>query len=173
MSKKKQPGVHYKVGYGKPPKETQFKPGQSGNCKGRPKGATNKVTNNSLYALVDHEASRIVSVMNGDQKITMSMANLVIRTLTQSAAKGNTRAMAMFLEHLKVIYEKQLSEQARLNQKRGKDLTTLFETMTDEQLIAFDNEMAKLLDANPPSPSPTRRAQPAKLTKSTDPDQSK
>jgi hypothetical protein len=28
----------YKVGYGRPPKATQFKPGKSGNPKGRPKG---------------------------------------------------------------------------------------------------------------------------------------
>ena len=29
------------VGYGKPPKRTQFKKGQSGNSKGRPKGTRN------------------------------------------------------------------------------------------------------------------------------------
>ena len=28
----------YEVGYGKPPRKSQFKPGQSGNPKGRPKG---------------------------------------------------------------------------------------------------------------------------------------
>ena len=32
----------YDVGYGKPPASTRFKPGQSGNPKGRPKGANNK-----------------------------------------------------------------------------------------------------------------------------------
>lgn len=30
----------YEVGYGKPPQRTQFKKGQTGNPKGRPKGAT-------------------------------------------------------------------------------------------------------------------------------------
>ena len=30
------------AGHGKPPKDTRFKPGQSGNPKGRPKGAKNK-----------------------------------------------------------------------------------------------------------------------------------
>lgn len=32
----------YDVGYGKPPVATRFKQGQSGNPKGRPKGAKNK-----------------------------------------------------------------------------------------------------------------------------------
>ena len=27
----------YEIGYGKPPKQTRFKPGQSGNPRGRPK----------------------------------------------------------------------------------------------------------------------------------------
>ena len=34
----------YEIGYGKPPKKHQFKPGQSGNRKGRPKGTKNTAT---------------------------------------------------------------------------------------------------------------------------------
>jgi hypothetical protein len=33
---------NYEVGYGRPPKGSQFTPGRSGNPKGRPKGARNK-----------------------------------------------------------------------------------------------------------------------------------
>jgi len=32
----------YETGYGKPPKAHQWKPGESGNPKGRPKGSRNK-----------------------------------------------------------------------------------------------------------------------------------
>jgi hypothetical protein len=39
MRKKRRPSGDYEVGYGKPPKHTRFKPGQSGNPKGRPKAS--------------------------------------------------------------------------------------------------------------------------------------
>ena len=34
--------ANYRIGYGKPPKESRFQPGQSGNPRGRPRGAKNK-----------------------------------------------------------------------------------------------------------------------------------
>ena len=44
MSSDRKPGRphDYKVGYGKPPKEHRFKKGQSGNPRGRPKGAKSR-----------------------------------------------------------------------------------------------------------------------------------
>ena len=44
MAKKKKPSGDNEVGYGKPPKEHPFKPGQSGNLKGRPKSKKSGLT---------------------------------------------------------------------------------------------------------------------------------
>ncbi len=44
MAEKKKPTGDNEVGYGNPPKEHQFKPGQSGNLKGRPKSRKSGLT---------------------------------------------------------------------------------------------------------------------------------
>ena len=41
----------FDVGYGKPPKHSRFKPGQSGNPKGRPRSSKHKLNDEFLYQL--------------------------------------------------------------------------------------------------------------------------
>ena len=56
----------YEVGYKKPPKDTQFKPGQSGNPLGRPKGTKNLKTD-----LMEELGQKIV-VREGDRPLEVS-----------------------------------------------------------------------------------------------------
>lgn len=77
---------HYVVGYGKPPKATQFQPGQSGNPKGRPKGA--KSLNKLLLETLG--ASISVRTANGTRRITRIEA--VLQKTLEQAMKGNGRA---------------------------------------------------------------------------------
>src|SRR5947209_17104066 len=53
----------YEVGFGKPPRSSQFKPGQSGNTAGRPPGAKNFAT-----ALEQELKSRVLVTENGRRK---------------------------------------------------------------------------------------------------------
>jgi hypothetical protein len=76
----------YKVGYCKPPPEHQFKPGQSGNPKGRPKGTRNLKTD-----LAEELAERIPVNENGRQK-KLSKQRLMLKALVTRAIKGDTRA---------------------------------------------------------------------------------
>lgn len=76
----------YKVGYGKPPKATQFKKGQSGNPKGRPKGSLNAAT------VMKKIAAEMVTVPENGREIRMSKLELLLRKIFHRAAKGDNRS---------------------------------------------------------------------------------
>jgi hypothetical protein len=81
---------HEKVGYGRPPKEYQFKPGQSGN----PKGARRKPRSIApdLKALFERALSRKVTLRQGDQEKIITKAAAGIEQLVNQFAKGDRHA---------------------------------------------------------------------------------
>ena len=76
----------YDIGYKKPPKQGQFKPGQSGNPKGRPKGLQNLATD----LQEELEQKILITEANKSQEVTKQRA--MIKTLFAKALKGETRA---------------------------------------------------------------------------------
>jgi hypothetical protein len=90
-SPKKKPTGGYPVGFAKPPKATQFQPGQSGNPKGRPKGRP------SLDDLLLEEIARVVKVKVGDQIISMDKERALLRKLIDMAIMGDISAARLVL----------------------------------------------------------------------------
>ena len=84
----------YDVGYGKPPVHSQFKPGQSGNPKGRPKGTRN--FKNDLEAEL---SERLPVTING-REIRYSKQQIMIKAQVARAMKGDTKAAALIISHL-------------------------------------------------------------------------
>lgn len=80
------PEADYEVGYGKPPKHTQFKPGQSGNPRGRPRGTKNLKTD-----LMEELGEKIV-VREGEETRRVSKQRAVVKTLVAKTLKGDARA---------------------------------------------------------------------------------
>ena len=81
----------YEVGYMKPPKATQFKKGESGNPKGRPKGCVNVAT------LAQQVLSERVTVTEKGRERTMPMAEVLVRQAVTKAAKGDLKAIPLVL----------------------------------------------------------------------------
>lgn len=88
------PSAAYEVGYGKPPKHTQFKPGQRGNPKGRKKKPK------SVQAQMQAAMSRKVTIQEEGKSKRLSMQELMLRSLSTKAAKGDIRAAGFVLELL-------------------------------------------------------------------------
>lgn len=91
----------YEIGYSKPPVETRFKNGQSGNPHGRPKGSRNKrpaLNEERMKSIVIDEAYRRIKVNDGDRKISIPMVQAIIRSLALAAVKGQQRAQRLFTE---------------------------------------------------------------------------
>ncbi|MGB3315112.1 MAG: DUF5681 domain-containing protein, partial [Albidovulum sp.] len=78
-------------------------PGTSGNPRGRPKGAKNKLPalhEERMKGIILDEAYRTITVRDGERSITIPMVQAIIRSLAVNAAKGQHRAQRLFAELL-------------------------------------------------------------------------
>jgi hypothetical protein len=86
----------YKVGKGKPPIETRFRSGHSGNPKGRPKGAKNKSKTVKQYeamsAIIQREGRRTFKLTENGRPISLPMIAVILRAMMHKAIKGDHRA---------------------------------------------------------------------------------
>jgi len=81
----------YTVGKRRPPLETRFKPGKSGNPKGRPKGSKNADT------LAKAELNRRIVVTVNGRKKSMTVAEIASRRLGDKAMAGDAKAFGFLL----------------------------------------------------------------------------
>ena len=85
------PDDGYRVGYRHPPLATRFRPGTSGNPRGRPKGARNLAT-----VVASTLAERVVVTENGCRK-RITKLEAAVKQLVNRAASGEARAMSLLL----------------------------------------------------------------------------
>lgn len=80
------------VGYGRPPKRYWFKPGQSGNPKGRRKGAR------GMKAMLRQELNAKVRVTENGKSRRITKMELMIKQLTARGAKGDFKSIAKLID---------------------------------------------------------------------------
>lgn len=90
------------IGYGKPPRAHQFKPGKSGNPKGRPKGIKNEMT--IMRELLEQKVE--INVRGRPKRVTLHEA-LYLRVL-EDGLKGSLKSVGFLLGR----YQQRLAEQA-------------------------------------------------------------
>ena len=115
----------YEVGYGKPPKHTQFKPGYSGNKKGRPKGSANLFT-----AVEKLQNERVRIVHNGKQK-SISVTEAILRKAGMDALNSNAKAQKIMLDYFEKNERRKEELAQRVEALREDDRTLLAETIKE------------------------------------------
>ena len=109
------------VGYCKPPRHSQFKPGRSGNPRGRPRKA------GSIEAMIKRELDQTVKITEGGRELRISKREAIVKQFVNRAIKGDPKPLQLMLAHL----------------EKHKDIEPF--TATD----ADDTELLKALGANP------------------------
>jgi hypothetical protein len=131
MQRKKKDGT-YEVGFGKPPKNTRFRSGHSGNPKGRPRG-----TKNTSTLLDEALKERVIVVENGGRR-SVTKLEAILKQLVNKAAQGDHRATQLLLAHqIPRIEEGEASRSATLER------STLPPPPSSEERRTRDLEIAK------------------------------
>lgn len=91
---KKKPDGDYTVGYCRPPEDTRFKPGQSGNRAGRPKKSKN------IDLLIKAELEKTVPLTGDGRAKRITKLDALVMQLVNRAVKGDPKALQFILAHL-------------------------------------------------------------------------
>lgn len=118
--------ANYEIGYGKPPKKNQFKPGYSGNKQGRPKGHKN------MMSIVRKCAREKILAKQGDKTIKIDKREALFRAHLNEGIKGNEKsariALKLILESDKQELE-QMQKISLLNQNDNEILNTFLKQL--------------------------------------------
>jgi hypothetical protein len=81
-----------RVGYKRPPQHSKFKPGKSGNPKGRPKGALNLETD------LTQEFSEKIAIREGECCLNVSKQRALAKSVVAKAFKGDICAASLVFQ---------------------------------------------------------------------------
>ena len=131
--------TEYKVGPGRPPKETRFKPGQSGNPKGAKRKAKSLLPD--LKRLFEQALSEKVTLKQGNKERTLTMAEAGIKQLVAQFAKGDRHARRDFF-----YFVEQLGIDLMASHRKE-----IEEALTADHQAILDDYVARRTQATVPS----------------------
>jgi Family of unknown function (DUF5681) len=104
-----------KVGPGKPPRHTRFKPGQSGNPNGRPKGSKNFAT------ILQQQLTKKITITVDGKPRRVTVQEVIARRLATDSMKGTTKAMELLIKLTSVKSDEAGKDAARETELPDKD----------------------------------------------------
>lgn len=123
-----EPKPGYEVGYGKPPKHTQFKPGKSGNPKGKPKGSK------SLSTIIKEEANKKIEIKEGGKVKKITKAQALVKSMIANGIKGDNKSASNALSMIGEI-DAQTLENKDIQESYGKDDLEVLKSHIDLQKL--------------------------------------
>jgi hypothetical protein len=122
------------VGFGKPPKASQFRKGTSGNPKGRPKGRRN------LATVLERALKEKVVINENGVRRTVTKLEAAVKQLVNQAASGDLSAMRQLSALAGLVEDEQLASPTReLDQDDQKVMENVLKRFT-ESANGEDNE---------------------------------
>jgi Family of unknown function (DUF5681) len=146
--------VDYAVGYGRPPKHTRFKPGKSGNPKGRSPQSRN------LKTIVKEVFDEQMPIREGGRVRRMAAIEALVRMTMSRAFKGDLKALASLIVMMK---------QAGYGNEHADITPELLQGLDHESIIAEFRSRLALDDsakADPSADEPTEGPAPSEKGKS-------
>jgi type II secretory pathway component PulC len=111
----------YKVGYGKPPRHSQFKKGQSGYPKGRPKGSKN------LANLIRCVLKERVTITENGKRRTITKLEAMTKQLANKGASGDPKATQLLLGMVQLFEDRQEAPaQTEISSQADQQIMQLF-----------------------------------------------
>jgi hypothetical protein len=129
VSKKKSTD-DYEVGYGKPPKKSQFQKGVSGNPTGRPKKSRD------LGAALLREANSLIPVNDNGRTMRISKHEVVIKMMINNAMKGKPSDLRIYFAHYPQAFEKFALLARQAKDEMGKCANDLSDDMLAKIIFA-------------------------------------
>jgi hypothetical protein len=105
----------YEVGYGKPPQDTRFRNGCSGNPRGRPKGTR------SLGQLLHQACSERIVIRENGERRTITKLEAALKQLVNKAASGEARAIRDLIKLQADIAQLETAEERSRNAAKERE----------------------------------------------------
>jgi len=114
------------VGYCRPPVEHQFKPGQSGNKRGRPKGSKSEAT------ILNELLSRKININQNGTTRRISVLEGMFFKFAEDALRGNPKSAAFLLARKQLIETSEQPATAALDADERKILDAFIQEIEEK-----------------------------------------